>query len=121
MNTRRLKFVGVPFPEHAPKYIVPGLGLRQMREAKEVIGRLMELQATLTAGATPEILEEAMGAAVKLVHAAILRNHESVTLEEIEDLVDMNNFQFLIAAIMGQSGFKLVSELPKEVAESGEA
>lgn len=116
MTTRRTQFPGVPFPQHAPKYIIPGLSLRQLRDNKALIGGFLALEKTLTSSPTMDDLSNALDAAGKIAHLAVSRNYPDVAEDEVADIVDMNNLQALVQAIMGASGFKLVTSLPEEVA-----
>ncbi|TDR82206.1 hypothetical protein [Paludibacterium purpuratum] len=45
-----------------------------------------------------------------VVHTALSRNYPDMTVEEVEEALDMNNGMKAILAVMGQSGLELVSE-----------
>lgn len=126
MTTRRTKFPGVPFPKHAPKYILPGLGLRELKAHKEDLKKLLALEKSRRTSngegeegglSAADMLTEVLEVVSVLAHAAALRNHAGVKREEIEDLIDSNNLNDVILAIMGQSGFTLTTELPAENTE----
>lgn len=122
--TRRTSFPGVPFPSDSPRYIVPGLSLRQLRENKDTIVEFFALEKQLSGGTpTPDQLYTAIDLSVTLAHLAISRNYPDVAREALEDLIDLNNFRALVSSVMGASGFRLVQELPKEDAAgpSGES
>lgn len=122
--TRRTTFPGVPFPSEAPRFILPGLSLRQLRENKDIIGRFLSLEKELSGGQpTQEQLYTALDMAVKLAHLALTRNYPDLELAQLEEVCDMNNFRSMVTSVMGASGFKLVQELPQEVAAgpSGES
>lgn len=125
--TRRTKFPGVPFPRHAPQFILPGLGLREMKQHKAKISQLLEMEKKRKAAPDDtdqgELLQSIFVVVGELTHAALLRNYPEVKAEEVEEFIDMNNLQSVMLAILGQSGFELVTRLegsPTEGPESGE-
>lgn len=127
--SKQVKFDGVPHNLGGTLYIVPGLSTKQMRQLRDRIVRAIELEqqqaqaakegsvAVADASAT---MFEILDIAVDVTHAALTRNYEGIDKERLEEWVDMNNSRSLMMAVMGQSGFQLVREVP-EVAESGEA
>ena len=116
MTRQFLSFPGVPFPAHAPKYVVPALSLRQLRSSKEMIGEFLALEKALVLSPSETQLFRALDITLKLVHLAITRNYPEATEAEIEDLLDMNTFRDLVGCVMGSSGFKLVTQMPEGVA-----
>lgn len=121
---RQLKFPGVPFPAHAPKYILPALGLKEMRANKERLAEFIALEQKMNSPegrGNMDLLAQALDGALWLVHLALSRNYPDVKVEDIEEYLDMSNFQEVVASIMQAAGFVRVTELPQGVQESGEA
>ncbi len=46
-----------------------------------------------------------MESIVKLTHAALSRNYPALTIERVEELVDMGNLKAVSEAVLGSSGF----------------
>lgn len=117
MTTRQSSFPGVPFPTHAPKFVLPGLSLKQLKANKEVVAKLLELERQgATETPSSDQFYSVIDHSVKIVTLALQRNHPEVTEDQVEDHLDMNNFRTVLACVMGQSGFKLVTSLPEGVA-----
>jgi hypothetical protein len=78
------------------EYEVPPLTLGQLR-------RLQPRLADLSSGDAGLI----MGAICEVVQAALSRNYPKITVEEVEELIDLNNRERVINAVLGGSGLKL--------------
>ena len=74
-------------------YIVPALNLKQIRTMKIDIGSVSvdNPLASLASG-------------LSIVLAALQRNYPEMTADKVEEIIDMNNFQVVLDAVMGQSG-----------------
>ncbi len=48
--------------------------------------------------------DEQMTALCQVIHAALARNYPDVTLDQLEDWIDLGNAPAVIAAVMAQSG-----------------
>ena len=107
--------VQVDFGEQG-KVILPGLSTRQMRENKETIDRMVSLEREQTESGqmNAAAMFEVFDIAAKIVGLALKRNYPNITDSEIEDTIDSQNVKFLVAAVMGQSGYKLVWEVAAE-------
>ena len=57
-----------------------------------------------------------MDTVLDVVHAAIKRNYPSMTREQLADMVDLQNYQEALGAVLNISGFK-----EREAGASGEA
>ena len=75
-------------------YVIPPLNLRAMREL------LPQLKGMGTTEATPEDL----AVIAKVVHAALVRNYPDMTVERVEDMLDITNVQEVMTAVLGASG-----------------
>ena len=47
---------------------------------------------------------EQMQGVCEIVHAALSRNYDDLTIEQVEDIIDLRNAGAVIQAVMGQSG-----------------
>ncbi len=83
------------------EYIVPPLSFKQLKSlAKDVDG---------LASSGSSISSEQMDMAVRVIHAALSRNYPGMTVEQIEEMVDLGNFQQIVEAVLGAAGFKKTS------------
>ena len=87
---------GVKIPMGDHEYEVPPLTLGQLR-------RLQSRLADLSSGDTALV----MGAVCEIVQAAMSRNYPNLTVENVEELIDLGNRERVIAAVLGNSGLKL--------------
>lgn len=81
------------------EFVIPSISVKQTRE---LWPKMMELSKGVTAAELPE----KVAIAAVLIHAALSRNYPEITLDEVEDLVDLRNFRPLMLAVSGQAGLK---------------
>lgn len=86
-------------------YIVPPLNFKRLKKIQPLLAKLSTL--TPTAG---DVNEEQFDAAVEIVHLALTRNYPDLEREKVEELIDLRNLPFVMAAIMGQSGLVKAGE-----------
>ena len=86
-------------------YIVPPLNFKSL---KTIRPKLKEL--TAATGMIPD--EGQLETVIDVVQLALQRNYPSITREELEDAVDLDNLKEIIQAIMGISG--LLREVPSD-------
>lgn len=110
----QVKYEGVPHLLGGTTYIVPGLSTKQMRGLKDRIARAIALEQGTVEDpeAQREAMFEVLDITVDVAHAAISRNYEGISIDDMSDWVDMNNARPLMMSVMGQSGMKLVREVP---------
>lgn len=77
-------------------YIVPALSLGQLKRNKE------NLQLVSTIGNS--LTDAQQTAVLTVLQAAIGRNYPEVTVEQLEEWVDLRNMKQVILAVLGQSG-----------------
>lgn len=111
-----VKFKGVPLEFGDRTVIVPGLSLSQLRRHSEVVTQCIEVEKMAPG---PEQLYAMLEPVSMLVHLALSRNYEDITLEHVQDAVDTGTVQEFVSAIMGQSGMRRVRAVEGEA--SGEA
>lgn len=75
-------------------YVIPPLNLRAMRE---LLPQLKGMGAT-------EAAPEDLAVIAKVVHAALVRNYPDMTVERVEDMLDITNVQEVMTAVLGASG-----------------
>ncbi len=77
-------------------WTIPPLTFKQLRRLQPQLERL----ARINAAATPEQI----GAVSEIVQAALSRNYPEITVEEVEDMLDLGNAGRVITAILSGSG-----------------
>ena len=82
-------------------WVIPPLNFKALRRFREELSTM-----------TPDALV-ASGKVVDLIHAAMQRNYPDLTLEDVEEMVDMGNVMEVTEAVLAISG--LVAKQPGEV------
>jgi len=87
-------------------WIVPALNMRQVRyfEEKGALTRAFEVG--------PLSPPEDRSLALEIIHAAMGRNYPDLTVEVLEELLDLNNTPKVFLSIMGLSGLTEKGERP---------
>lgn len=83
-------------------FVVPPLNLKAFQSLEE------ELK---TYNGKPNV--EQLATAVKLAHAAMIRNYPDLTADEMADMMDLGNMAEVMDAVMGGSG--LVKQTPTQL------
>ncbi len=83
------------------EWVIPPLNFKALRRFREELGSM-----------TPEALVNS-GKVVEIIHAAMLRNYPDLTLDTLEDMLDMGNIMHVTEAVLAISG--LVEKQPGEV------
>ena len=99
MSNQEPKYDGVPITVGGKTYIVPPLNFKRIKKLAPMLGRLNELPDNKIP--TPEEL----GDFLQIVHLALTRNYPEMTMDEVEEMVDLGNLKFIMASVMGVSGF----------------
>jgi hypothetical protein len=102
------KFAGVAIELGGKTYIVPGLSLRQVRDLSPEIAKMDGFTADTLAS-------EYFDTAVGIILPAIQRNYPSITRDDLEDVVDLNNVREIIPAVTGGSTAPRVQPGPGSV------
>ncbi len=79
------------------EYRIPPLGLLGVQE---ISGDLTSLQ-----GMRGVPTKEQMGIVVAVVHSAMKRNYPKLTVEEVGEMLDLENFNRIFGAVMRIAGF----------------
>jgi hypothetical protein len=90
-------------------YRVPPLSFLKIQELQDRIAAM----AAVPQGGQPTAGQ--METVLDVVHAAISRNYPAMTREQLADMIDLQNYQEVLGAVLNIAGFK-----PQE-AGSGEA
>jgi hypothetical protein len=77
-------------------YIVPALTLRMVRRFENDLGRAFEV------GPLSPAKDRRL--ALEIIHAAMSRNYPKLTVDELEDLLDLGTTPKVFLAVMGLSG-----------------
>lgn len=122
MSTSTVKFRGIPQPFARRMLIVPGLSIKQLRDNQQLVAECLALEKE-AAGPTSEtdVLFKMLGPVAKLIHLALSRNYEDVTLDEVEEVIDTYSMREYVSVVMGQSGMVRVAAVPAEEPPVGEA
>lgn len=112
---------GIVLVFNGREVIVPGLSLSQVRQNRPLLSSFIE--AEKLAAENPDSALDSFSTITTVVQLALSRNYPDVTEAEVENSLDLNNVKEWVAAVMGQSGFRVTREIPSvgEGAESGEA
>lgn len=95
------KFEGMPITIGGVEYIVPPLSFRKVKQLQPEIDKLSQINAaSVTANSS-----EATEVMIKIIHSALQRNYPEITIDELEDMLDLANVRTIIQAVMGISGF----------------
>jgi hypothetical protein len=81
-------------------WVIPPLNFKALRRFRDELG-------TMTAEALA-----GSGKIIEIIHAAMQRNYPDLTLEHVEDMVDMGNVMEVTEAVLAISG--LVAKQPGE-------
>jgi translation elongation factor EF-4 len=101
-DTADVPFEGVPQKMGGKIWIIPALSFKQLKQLRERIAKL-NVEGD-------DISDESIEAASLIVHAALSRNYPQLTVEEVEDLIDMRNLKAVIEATMGIAGLVRTGE-----------
>lgn len=80
------------------EYVIPPLSFKQLRGLAKDIEGLASAGDNLSAGQ--------MDMAVRVIHAALVRNYPGMTVDQVEEMVDLGNFQNVVEAVLGAAGSK---------------
>lgn len=94
----KVKYEGQKFFMGGQEYIIPALSVKM---GKKLWPKIVALNAGITTSTLPEKYSDI----IEIVHAAITRNYPDMTIDELEDLIDMTNIRRVLLAAVGQSGF----------------
>lgn len=90
-------------------FTVPPLNLKALRRLAPTISALADMADVPT--------PEQVGQIAEVVHAAVVRNYPEITVDEMEELLDLGNIKAVLQAILSGSG--LTQGEPGGVASSG--
>lgn len=76
------------------EYTVPPLNLKALRTLMPQIGLLSAFAMS----------DAHVDAAIKVLHAAMVRNYPAMSEDDVADLIDLGNLQVVIEAVMNVSG-----------------
>lgn len=93
------------------QYRIPPLAFRAVQELQDEVSALAQM------GARPT--PDQMSTVTRIVHSAMSRNYPSITMELIDDMLDLGNYQDVLSAVLSIGGFKTAGdgsgELPASI------
>lgn len=96
-------FEGTPLPIAGVEYIIPPLSFKQLKALKGDLVRLNTAEASSS--------EEQQAVVLRIVHAALSRNYPELTIEKLEEMLDLGNIHEITKAIIGVNQLKKSIEL----------
>lgn len=78
-------------------YIIPALNIKSLKKCTGQIDKVNDVTVSNN---------EKLSIVAEIAHLAIKRNYKEVTMEFMEEWIDLRNCWEVFGAIMGQSGFK---------------
>jgi len=82
------------------EYKVPALALLAIQELQAEVPKLASIRGIPSA--------EQMGVVFKIIHAALARNYPDLKVKDVEEMIDLSNFQDVLNSVLEVSGFKRV-------------
>lgn len=79
-------------------YRIPPLGFRAVQELADDVADLANI------GARPTPAQ--MGTVARIVQAAMARNYPDITTEQVDDMLDLGNYQAVLGAVLHIGGFR---------------
>jgi hypothetical protein len=92
------------------EYRVAALGFRALQDLAEDVATLQNM------GQMPT--REQMEVVIRIVHAAMLRNYPSMSMETVADMLDLANFEKILNAVMNITGYVKGNESSGEMVAS---
>lgn len=93
-----MKYEGTKFINAGIELIIPALSIHQAREKKEQVAAFYDRAARV---ADQSFRVTDLAEDLPLIHLAICRNYPIFSLVDVEDFVDFNNYNDIMAAILG--------------------
>ena len=90
-------FEGVKLRIGRGDYVVPALTVRQLKQFRPVLTGMERFKVS---DPSDEDLDQVLG----MVHAALSRNYPDLTVEQLQDMVDLRSLPAIVKAIAGQTG-----------------
>ena len=90
---------GKPINLGGTEYVVPPLNLGQIRRLQKEIESIGKLDAAT-------MNDRTVGTMLKVIHAGVSRNYPEMTLEQLEEIIDLGNIRTVTEAVLGVSGLK---------------
>lgn len=98
---QKLRFPGVPVYMNGQNYYIPSLTVRDFRSNYDLL-----ISAAEPNGTPLQVFDKFL----PIVLLAINRNYPEVTMEQLEEWLDLHTFIQALQAVQNASGMKAVSE-----------
>lgn len=93
-------FEGEPIKIRGREIIIPALSFGQIESLSKPLNNIFNMKQGKAL--SPQEMQDMQ----KVIHAAISRNYPKATITQVSEIIDLRNFQAIIRAILGQSGFE---------------
>jgi hypothetical protein len=110
---------GTPIPLGTKVYVCPALSIKLLKQFKAELRLIQGGMQLSDAVDQADKVQEFLGAVIRVGTAALLRNYPDINEDVLEDGVDLNNLKVVTLAIMGASGFKIVTQAEADAAVYG--
>lgn len=97
------KHDGVKMRVGGRELIIPALTIKQVRALRGQFDAMQGIKENVMPS------DEQIGAVTEVIHSAVVRNYPDMTIDTLEELMDLTTMQAVVKAIMGQSGLEVVS------------
>jgi len=94
------------------EYVIPPLTIGQLKRLRQTIDRLA--QARIAEGSVASLSDELFNDFSEIIREAMSRNYRGITIDDVQELLDLKNIQTVIAAVMGISGLVRSEKQPGE-------
>jgi hypothetical protein len=98
---KKLKYLGVPVFLNGQNYYIPSLSTRDFRANYDLLTKPAPEGATII---------ETFDRLIPVILLAVNRNYPDVTLENLNDWLDLTTFKLAMEAVQGASGLRPVAE-----------
>jgi hypothetical protein len=93
------KYEGLKVRIGEDEFIIPPLNFFRLKKVLPLVDKLKEVSGN-------QILKaEEMEDFITIIHLALSRNYPEVTVQQVEEMVDLGNLRQILAAVLGISGF----------------
>jgi len=103
-NKSNVRFPGETLILGGEEYVVPALSFRQLRLLDA------DLKALMMPATTEQDYQQKFDSLGKVAHAALSRNYPELSIDQVEELLDMHTVKPMIQAVLAASGFNKAAD-----------
>lgn len=101
------------------EYVIPPLTIGQLKRQRPTIERLAQVK--IEQGSISSLSDDLFNDFSEIIREAMSRNYRDITIDDVQELLDLKNVQPVIAAVMGISGLVRMERPPGETAAASQA